>query len=80
MTGSGDSVLAIAFEPLVNFVSSLSRYDLLLVIIPAAFVGSLAVGHILSIPPRSALTAASVVGALALADGLFLNPPRERGV
>lgn len=80
MTGSGHTVLATAFKRLVEFATSLSRYDLLLIVIPAVFVFSLVVGYFLSVPPQSALAAASVVGALVLADGLFLNPPRDRGV
>lgn len=55
---------------------TLSRYDLLLLVIPAAFLAALLVAQIssLSLPP--VMAAASVVGALALADGLFVNPPQ----
>ncbi|MDG5777223.1 hypothetical protein VB773_00690 [Haloarculaceae archaeon H-GB2-1] len=56
---------------------SLSRYDLTLAVIPVAFVASLFVGQLLAIPVRNAVMAASVVGALALLDGLFLHPPRS---
>jgi len=58
--------------------SRLSRYDLLLLVIPAAFLLAL-VGSIVSpLPTRVFVAGASVVGALAVADGLFVNPP-ERG-
>ncbi|MFB6171745.1 MAG: hypothetical protein ABEJ23_04375 [Haloarculaceae archaeon] len=76
MTTSGDTVLRTVLDRL----SALSRYDLLLAVVPIAFLCSLAVGQLLSLPPRHALASGAVVGALALVDGLFLNPPRDRGV
>lgn len=55
----------------------LSRYDLLLAVVPTAFVlGLLAVG-LADVPFRVAMSSAAAVGALALVDGLFLNPPRR---
>ena len=55
----------------------LSRYDLLLAVVPAAFLlGLLAVG-LADVPLRVAMSSAGAVGALALIDGLFLNPPRR---
>lgn len=55
----------------------LSRYDLVLAVVPVAFlVGLLAVG-LADVPFRVAMTSAAAVGALALVDGLFLNPPRR---
>jgi len=57
----------------------LSRYDLLLAVVPVAFVlGLLAVG-LAGVPFRVAMGSAAAVGALALVDGLFLNPPRRPG-
>ncbi|QLH77145.1 hypothetical protein HZS55_07480 [Halosimplex rubrum] len=54
-----------------------SRYDLLLLVIPAAFLLAL-VGSIVSpLPARVFVAGASVVGALAVADGLFVNPPKR---
>lgn len=53
----------------------LSRYDLVLAVIPTAFVVALLVGNLLSVSARVALVSASVVGALAVLDALFLNPP-----
>lgn len=55
---------------------SLSRYDLVLAVIPSAFLVALLLGHVLAIPARTALFGASVVGGLALFDALFVNPPR----
>lgn len=80
MTESGDTGIGIVLERLAALGRSLSRYDLLLAVIPAAFACSLAAGQLLSVPSSNAMAAASVVGALVLADALFLNPPRLRGV
>lgn len=54
-----------------------SRYDLLLAVIPAAFLSGLLVSGAAGVPLRLAMPAAAGVGALALVDGLFLNPPRR---
>jgi len=53
----------------------LSRYDLLLLVIPAAFLLAFAGATVSALPTRPFVAAASVVGALAVADGLFVNPP-----
>ena len=59
-------------------LSGLSRYDLVLAIIPSAFVLAWVLAAVAGLPLRSGLLAASVVGVLAVADALFLNPPRGR--
>ncbi|AQL44422.1 hypothetical protein BV210_00885 [Halorientalis sp. IM1011] len=61
----------IGFETL----DSLSRYDLVLAFIPVVFLLSVVLGYLLSVPFRTTLTGASAVGALALLDALFVNPP-----
>ncbi|WP_436908883.1 hypothetical protein [Halosimplex marinum] len=53
----------------------LSRYDLLLLVIPAAFLLALVGSTVSPLPARVFVAGASVVGALAVADGLFVNPP-----
>lgn len=60
---------------LLDDLRSVTRYDLVLTAIPSAFVFSLLVAGLLSIPARNALVVGSIVGALALLDALFLNPP-----
>lgn len=60
-------------------VRSLSRYDLLLAFIPTAFIVSILLGSLLSLGLQSALAGASLVGAIALVDALFLNPPKGAG-
>lgn len=57
--------------------TTVSRYDLVLAIIPAAFVVALLASVFLSLPLRTVLPASSLVGVLALADSLYLNPPTD---
>ena len=59
--------------------TGVSRYDLVLAVIPAAFLLSMLAGHLLSIPSRTALVAGAAVGLLAMMDGLFRNPPEGTG-
>lgn len=54
-----------------------SRYDLVLAVIPAAFLFGALAGTTSSVPTTAAVSAASVVGGLAMLDALFLNPPRR---
>jgi hypothetical protein len=55
---------------------TVSRYDLLLLVIPAVFVLAVGAAQVSSFEVSTLLAAASLVGGLAVADGLFLNPPR----
>lgn len=57
-------------------LASLSRYDLLLMAIPAAFLLAFVTSTALSIGVHAALVGAALVGALAIADAVALNPPR----
>lgn len=57
---------------------SLSRYDLTLLVIPLAFLCSFALGTALSVPTRTVMVVASLCGAAAVTDALFLNPPTGR--
>jgi hypothetical protein len=59
--------------------SGVTRYDLVLAIIPSAFIVALLAGHVLSLSMEASVVFASVVGVLALVDGLFLNPPEVGG-
>lgn len=52
-----------------------SRYDLLLAVIPAAYLVAAVVGQFLSVPWHVVFGSATVVCALALVDGLFIDPP-----
>jgi hypothetical protein len=55
-----------------SLVDRLSRYDLVLLVVPAA-LGACAFADV---PLHSALSAASLLAAAVVADGLFRRPPR----
>lgn len=55
-----------------------SRYDLLLLVIPVTFLVALLVGMVSSLAVSTLFGAASLVSAIVVADGLFVNPPLER--
>lgn len=59
-----------------NAPHRLTRYDLVLAVIPTAFLLGLLATGLAGVPPRVAMGSAAAIGALALVDGLFLNPPR----
>jgi hypothetical protein len=59
-------------------LGSLSRYDLTLLVIPLAFLCSLALGSALPVPTTTALVGAALCGAALVTDALFLNPPTAR--
>lgn len=54
-----------------------SRHDLVLAVIPAAFVVAALLGTTLSVNATTAVAAAAVLSGLAMMDALFFNPPRE---
>lgn len=58
-------------------LDGLSRHDIVLAVIPVAFLIGLVAAGVAGVPPQVALGAAGGVGVLALVDGLFLNPPRR---
>lgn len=63
-------------ERLVRRVrSSISRYDVLLAIVPVAFLAALLVGRLAGLPFEAALLGGVSIATLALIDGLFLRPP-----
>ncbi len=66
MTGSGNALRRLA---------QLSRYDVVLVAIPLAFVLGFAATVALGVSVQRSMTVASVLGAFAVADALFINPP-----
>lgn len=56
-------------------VSTTSRWDLLLAIIPLAFAGAATASTALGIPLEAGMLAASAIGLFTLVDALFLRPP-----
>lgn len=73
MQGSDNDLV----RSIVRSISSirLTRYDLLLSIIPATFLLATVVATLFSTSIQRSFLAASVVGVLVLFDGLFRNPP-----
>jgi hypothetical protein len=55
---------------------SISRYDLVLAVIPAALFWPAVFAHVLGIGPEFGLVVGAVVGGGALLDAVLLNPPR----
>lgn len=81
MTDSADSVRGPRASPAGQTPVStrLSRYDLLLSIIPFAFVVALLASELFSVPPAFTLAVASLVGVGAIVDGVVRNPPVSAG-
>jgi len=67
MTGSGDTRSGRR--------TGLSRYDVVLAAIPLAFLAGLAATVALGVSVRAAMAVASALGAVAVVDALFVNPP-----
>jgi hypothetical protein len=60
-------------------LSSLSRYDIVLALIPTAFLLTAVASGLFGVSLPTALAAGSVLGVGLLADALFLNPPTGGG-
>ena len=56
-----------------------TRYDVVLGLIPAAFVLGVFVAGLLDVSTRTALVAAALLGLVGVVDALFLNPPTAGG-
>lgn len=57
----------------------LTRYDLILAVIPLALLLTVGVAGLLGLSHRAALVGWVVLGLFALVDALFLNPPTSGG-
>lgn len=55
--------------------SSLTRYDIVLLCIPVAFIAATLAGLLLDMPPHAVTAGGGLVSAVVLADALFRNPP-----
>ncbi|PSQ19340.1 hypothetical protein BRD04_10225 [Halobacteriales archaeon QS_9_67_17] len=55
--------------------TAVSRYDLVLAVVPVALLLGLAAGLLSSVPLYVAMAVGSLVGAAAVADALFIDPP-----
>lgn len=53
----------------------LSRYDLVLALIPVAFLLAVVAGTVLSVSIPTAIAGASLLGLAAIVEGVYRNPP-----
>ena len=58
---------------------AVSRYDLVLTVIPAAFLLAAVASGVLGVSLPTALAVGSLLGLAVLADALFLHPPMGGG-
>ncbi len=59
--------------------TAVSRYDLVLAVIPLAFLLTAVASGVLGVALPTALAGGSLLGLAGLADALFLNPPTGGG-
>ena len=59
--------------------SSVSRYDLVLAVIPLTFLLTAVLSGLLGVTLHIALGASGLFGIAAVVDALFLHPPTEGG-
>ncbi|EMA06743.1 hypothetical protein C437_11583 [Haloarcula vallismortis ATCC 29715] len=52
-----------------------TRHDLVLAVIPAVFVLTLAAAFVLDLSRQAAIAGGSLVGAVTVVDALFIHPP-----
>lgn len=62
-------------QRLNRYLSSLSRSDLVLALIPSTLLLSLAIAYLLGLSHRIAFIGWVLVGVGALCDALFVHPP-----
>lgn len=79
MLASVDAADRTAREPSGTLLTSLSRHDLVLLAIPAAFALALLASSLLGLPVERTLAGAAIVGVATLIDALFVNPPLDGG-
>lgn len=60
----------------VRLARRASRHDLVLAVIPAAFLVAALLGAVGPIDATTAVLAGALLSGLAVADALFFNPPR----
>lgn len=54
-----------------------TRYDLVLAVVPLAFIVALVAGLFSAVSVHGALAAAALVGAAAVVEALVVNPPDQ---
>lgn len=66
-------------DPRFDLEIDFDRYDLHLAIIPLAFLATAVASLVADIALESALVMASLVGLVAMLDGMVLRPPNGHG-
>ena len=72
---TGLSSEASSHRSLLDRLSELSRYDVVLAAIPLVFALALSAHVALSVTLRHAIAGGAVVSTLLLVDAMYLNPP-----
>ena len=72
---TGQRTVRRSLRTLREGLPDLSRYDVLLVAMPAIFAVALSAHAVLSVPVRPAVATGAVASLLLLADALYLHPP-----
>ena len=67
------------FDALVDVLAAVNRYDLVLGIIPIAFVVALFAASVLGLPITHTLPIAAIIGVITIVDACYLHPPVGRG-
>jgi len=65
-------------RPATRPFDRLTRYDIVLAVVPLGFVLAALVGRILSLSASETLALGAAVGLVAVVDALFLSPPTRR--
>jgi hypothetical protein len=73
-----DSSLPASPSSVSERVATLSRYDLVLAVIPLTFLLSALGASVFTIPMHRAVAIGGVVCLFALFDAMFINPPRQK--
>jgi len=63
------------FHSFRDELPDLSRYDILLAVIPLVFAAMLAVHAVLGVPFRVAVAGGALLSSVAISDVLLFNPP-----
>ncbi|UTF52083.1 hypothetical protein [Natronosalvus rutilus] len=66
-------------DPRFDLETDFDRYDLHLAIIPLAFLATAVASMLADITLETALVMASMVGLVAMLDGMVLRPPNGHG-
>lgn len=67
------------FDALVDVLTAVDRYDLLLAIVPVAFAVALVVAIVANVSVTQAVLVAAAIGVFVIVDACYLHPPIDQG-